>query len=69
MAKNVLFRGVTTIYRREKMTKSVTEQGPINPLLQEILPQMYISTMFEDFLNAKKKERFSEGNWKIFVLI
>lgn len=51
------------------MTKSVTEQGPINPLLQEILPQMYISTMFEDFLNAKKKERFSEGNWKIFVLI
>lgn len=48
------------------MSTTVTQQRPINTLLQEILPQLYLSTMFEDYLKAKKIEGLSEGTLEIY---
>lgn len=51
------------------MKKTTIEQKPTNPLLQEILPQLYITTMFEDFLNAKKVEGLSQGTLSIYYRV
>lgn len=48
------------------MIRSVTEHRPISMVLREILPRLYISTMVEDYLNAKKHEGISEGTLEIF---
>ena len=48
------------------MTRNVTEHRPIKLVVSEILPQLYISTMFEEFLNAKKVEGINDTTLEIF---
>lgn len=48
------------------MNEGVTEQRPITTLLQEILPQLYLSTMFDEFLSAKKVEGLADTTLEIY---